>query len=67
VSKKQQFLVEHNRLSPPHLQATIGLLSHFRVEKLGLFKDNNWSIESLRRPFILWLTSLSSEERENMD
>jgi len=67
VSKKQQFLREHNRLSPPNLQATTGVLSRFRIEKAGLFKDNNWSTDKLRRPFILWLTSFSLEERENMD
>jgi len=54
---KEQFLEEHNRLSPANLKATISLLSSFKIEKASLFKDDNWSIEKLRRPFILWLTS----------
>jgi len=56
---KEQFLEEHNRLSPVNLKATIPLLSRFRIEKASLFKDDNWSIDKLRRPFVLWLTSLS--------
>ncbi|MBU4078100.1 hypothetical protein KKE85_00600, partial [Patescibacteria group bacterium] len=54
---KEQFLEEHNRLSPANLRATISLLSSFKIEKASLFKDDNWSIDKLRRPFILWLTS----------
>jgi hypothetical protein len=56
---KEQFLEEHNRLSPANLRATISLLSRFRVEKTSLFKGDDWPIDKLRRPFILWLTSLS--------
>ncbi|MDP3093583.1 MAG: hypothetical protein Q8N16_02355 [bacterium] len=56
---KEQFLEEHNRLSPENLKATIPLLSRFRVEKASLFKSNDWPIDKLRRPFILWLTSSS--------
>ena len=55
---KEQFLEEHNRLSPENLRATTSLLSRFRIEKASLFKDESWSIEKLRRPFILWLTSV---------
>jgi len=55
---KEQFLAEHNKLSPESLKATISLLSRFREEKPSLFKDDNWSIDKIRRPFILWLTSL---------
>jgi len=66
MTKKQQFLLDHNKLSPLNLQATISLLSRFRIEKNLLFKDNNWSIDKLRRPFILWLTSLTAEEKENI-
>jgi hypothetical protein len=55
---KEEFLEEHNRLSPPNLKATISLLSRFRTEKASLFKDDYWSIDKLRRPFIMWLTSL---------
>lgn len=59
---KEQFLEEHNKLSPKNLRATIPLLSRFRIEKASLFKDNYWSIDKLRRPFILWLTSLSLDK-----
>ena len=63
---KEEFLSEHNRLSPLNMQATIALLSRFRAEKVSIFKDDNWSIDKLRRPFILWLTSLPSREKENI-
>ncbi|MBI2041548.1 MAG: hypothetical protein HYT20_00830 [Candidatus Nealsonbacteria bacterium] len=66
MSKKQQFLVEHNKLSSSDLQTTMEMLSRFKVEKASLFKDNEWSLDKLRRPFIFWLTSFSSEERKNM-
>ena len=64
MSNKQQFLLEHNKLSPDSLQATTAMLSRFRLDKPGLFKDDDWSTEKLRRPFILWLTSPSPDERE---
>ena len=67
MSKKQQFLLEHNKLSPLNLKATISLLSCFRTEKASLFKNNNWPIDKLRRPFILWLTSLTVGEKENIE
>jgi hypothetical protein len=60
---KEQFLEEHNRLSPVNLRATISLLSRFRVEKAPLFKDDNWSIDKLRKPFISWLMSLDLERK----
>ncbi|XOB41842.1 MAG: hypothetical protein ACKKMS_00360 [Candidatus Nealsonbacteria bacterium] len=66
MTKKQRFLSEHNKLSPLNLQATTSLLSRFRIEKTSLFKDDDWSLDKLRRPFILWLTSLSSKEKENI-
>ena len=66
MTKKQQFLSEHNRLSPLDLQATLALLSHFKADKQSLFKDDNWSIDKLRRPFIMWLTSLTSQEKEDI-
>ncbi len=62
ITKKREFLLEHNRLSPRNLQATMSLLSRFRLEKATLFKNDDWSIEKLRRPFILWLTSMASGE-----
>ncbi|OIO52446.1 MAG: hypothetical protein AUJ11_00560 [Parcubacteria group bacterium CG1_02_44_65] len=63
MTKKENFLLEHNKLSPLNLQATMLLLSRFKIEKPLLFKDNNWSIDKLRRPFILWLTSSPSGEK----
>jgi len=63
MTKKQQFLSEHNKLSPLNLQATLALLSRFKIEKKSIFKDNNWSIDKLRRPFIFWLTSSKMEEK----
>lgn len=57
ITKKESFLIEHNKLSPVNLQATISMLSQFEIEKASIFKDNNWSLDKLRRPFILWLTS----------
>jgi len=65
--KKEQFLEEHNKLSPANLKATLPLLSRFRIEKASLFKDKNWSIDKLRRPFILWLTSSRCEEKKNIN
>jgi len=63
MTNKHLFLTEHNRLSPIGLQATDDLLSRFRLEKKSLFKDNLWSLEKLRRPFIFWLTSLSNQKK----
>ena len=57
ISKKEQFLEEHNKLAPANLQATTSMLTQFRVEKASIFKDNDWSVDKLRRPFILWLTA----------
>ena len=66
MTAKEQFLSEHNRLSPLNLQATADLLSRFRIEKASIFKDDNWSIDKLRRPFILWLTSMPLREKGNI-
>ncbi|MDP3998301.1 MAG: hypothetical protein Q8P89_01635 [bacterium] len=66
MTKKQQFLLEHNRLSSLDLQTTMGMLTRFKVEKASLFKDNKWSVDKLRRPFIFWLTSFSLEDRKNI-
>ena len=62
--KKEEFLEEHNRLSPVGLKATISLLSRFRVEKSSLFKTDYWPIDKIRRPFILWLTSLPWDKKK---
>ena len=64
--KKEQFLEEHNRLSPINMRATTSLLSRFRTEKASLFRGDDWSIDKLRRPFILWLTSLTPGEKEDI-
>lgn len=66
MTKKQIFLSEHNKLSPLNLQATMFLLSRFRIEKASLFKKSDWSIDKLRRPFVLWFTSLTSIEKEDI-
>ena len=66
MTKKEIFLSEHNKLSPLNLQATMPLLSYFKIQKAKIFKDNDWSIDKLRRPFILWLTSLTPQEKENI-
>ena len=55
---KEQFLEEHNRLSPENLRATFALLSRFREERASLFQGDDWTIDKFRRPFIIWLTSL---------
>ncbi|MBU3942980.1 hypothetical protein KKA24_03290 [Patescibacteria group bacterium] len=57
ISKKEQFLIEHNKLAPINLQATTLMLNQFRIDKASIFKDNDWSVDKLRRPFILWLTA----------
>lgn len=67
MTKKQQFLSDHNKLSPSNLQATDSLLSRFRIDKISLFKDNNWSLDKLRRPFIFWLTSLSDKDKKEIE
>lgn len=61
---KEQFLVEHNKLSPLKLQATLVLLNRFKEEKKPLLKDNGWSMEKLRIPFISWLLSLQADKKE---
>jgi hypothetical protein len=49
------------------LQTTKSLLSRFRIEKTALFKDDSWPIDKIRRPFIMWLTSLTQEERKTIE
>ena len=66
MTNKDQFLIEHNKLSPLSLQATLVLLTRFREDKISLFKDDSWSVDKLRRPFILWLTSKSAELKEDV-
>jgi len=55
---KEQFLIEHNKLSPKNLQATLALLNRFQEEKRPLLKDDGWSVDKLRIPLISWMLSL---------
>ena len=63
VIGKEQFLIEHNKLSPENMQATFALLTKFQEEKRPLLKDNEWS-HKLRIPFMSWLASLPQEEKK---
>ena len=57
---KEQFLTEHNRLSPSNLQVTLVLLDRFKDEKRPLLEDNGWSLDKLRVPLISWLISTTA-------
>jgi len=63
TNTQEQFLAEHNKLSPSNLRANGDLLLRFRQEKSSLFKEDGWSLEKLRRPFIIWLTAQSFYEK----
>jgi len=54
---KEQFLIEHNRLSPLNLQTTFAGLTLFQITKKPLLKDSDWSLK-LRIPLIIWLGTL---------
>ena len=58
---KEQFLQEHNKLSPSNLQATLTLLNRFKEEKKPLMKDDGWCLDKLRIPFIAWMTAVQKE------
>ena len=58
---KEQFLQEHNKLSPSNLQATLTLLNRFREEKKPDMKDDSWCLDKLRIPFISWLTGVQQK------
>jgi hypothetical protein len=62
MTRKEKFLEEHNRLSGLNLQATAQLMTRFEIEKPAICKNGDWSIEKVRRPFIMWLTSLNIKE-----
>ncbi len=64
MTTKEQFLAEHNKLSPLSLKATMDLLIRFKIEKPVLFKTDDWPIDKIRRPFIFWLTS-AAKVRKN--
>lgn len=51
----EEFMAEHNRLSPANLQVTKETLLRFQSEKEALIRKNDWSIDKLRRPLIEWL------------
>ncbi len=61
---KEQFLEEHNKLSPSNLQATLTLLNRFKEEKKPLIKDDGWCLDKHRIPFISWLTALQKPEEK---
>lgn len=65
ITNKEQFLIDHNKLSPLNLQATFALLTQFQQEKRPLLKDAEWSFK-LRIPFIVWLDSIPMAEKEHM-
>ena len=65
IIDKEQFLIEHNRLSPINLQATLSLLTRFQEEKRPFLKDSDWSFK-LRIPFISWLVSLPPQKNKYM-
>lgn len=59
----EEFMAEHNRLSPVNLQVTKEVLLRFQGEKSSLFRDGAWSIEKMRRPFIEWLCAASPNKK----
>ncbi len=61
---KEQFLEEHNKLSPSNLQATLTLLERFKEEKKPLLKDDAWSVDKLRIPLIAWLLALPDKNKK---
>jgi len=61
---KEQFLEEHNKLSPTNLRATLTLLNKFKEEKKPLLKDDGWSVDKHRIPFISWLAALPKDEKK---
>ena len=65
IINKEQFLIEHNKLSPINLQATLSLLTQFQEEKRPLLKDTDWSYK-LRIPLIAWLVTLPPQKKKHM-
>jgi len=61
---KEQFLEEHNKLSPSNLQATLTMLDRFKEEKKPLIKDDGWCLDKLRIPFISWLTAIKEPDKK---
>ena len=65
--KIEEFLEEYNKLSPSVLKADIKLLSQFKEERPSLFNGDNWVMDKIRKPFVMWLTSLTFEETNSQD
>ena len=63
--RKEQFLIEHNKLSPINLQVTFALLTKFQEKERPLLKDSEWS-HKLRMPLINWIFSLEREKRNKV-
>ena len=61
---KEQFLDDHNKLSPDRLQATFALLTKFQEEKKPMLKDAEWS-HKLRIPFISWMLTLPKKQERS--
>ncbi len=59
---KEQFLEEHNKLSPASMQATLALLDRFKEEKRPQLKDDTWCLDKLRIPFMSWLATAQSQK-----
>lgn len=66
MTTKEQFLTEHNKLSPPNLQATMAMLTDFQEQKKPILSNKNWSIDKLRIPFIQWLLAGKSVKDKNI-
>jgi hypothetical protein len=62
---KEQFLEEHNKLSPSNLQATMTLLNRFKEEKKPLLQDDGWCLDKHRIPFISWLTAIPKQDEKH--
>ena len=67
MTTKKEFLSEHNKLSPANLKATMSMLLRFKIDKPALVTGDDWSIDKLRRPFLLWLTSLTRAKKEDLE
>ena len=66
ILSKEEFLAEHNRLSPLSLRASSELLDRFQKEKKPLLKGNNWPMDKIRVQFITWLIALPVAEKESL-
>jgi hypothetical protein len=64
IISKEQFLIEHNKLSPLNLQATFALLTNFQEEKRPLLKDDAWCVDKLRIPLISWMLALPEKKKK---